>query len=354
MENRDIKVSIIMPVYKVEEYVGKAIESIQAQTLTDWEFLIVDDGTPDRSGEICDEYAAKDDRIQVIHKENGGAPSARNLAIEMAKGEYFYFLDSDDWAEPTMLEDMYNLAKRDQAQLVVAGFYIDTYIGDGKFMTDDYLVEDAVYPDQESFRKNAYKLFDKNLLYTPWNKLFEAKYVMENNLRFPTTFWDDFPFNVSVVRNVERVTVTSKQYYHFLRARTESETAAYRPGMYEKREEEHGWMMDLYKEWRVNNAPSKEMIARRYMERFVGCVENITNPKCELTKKEKKQQIKKMLQNPRIDQMGKVAKPRSFYMKLLLLPIKWHCTLLTYWEAKVITYVKTKNTKLFTKLKVGR
>ena len=354
MKNSNIKVSIIMPVYKVEEYVGKAIESIQAQTLTDWEFLIVDDGTPDRSGEICDQYAAKDDRIKVIHKDNGGAPSARNMAIEMAQGEYFYFLDSDDWAEPTMLEDMYKLAKRDNAQLIVAGFYIDTFIGNGQFMTDNYVVEDAVYSDKESFRKNAYKLFDRNLLYTPWNKLFEAKYVMENNLRFPTTFWDDFPFNISVVRNVDRVTVTSKQYYHFLRARTESETAAYRPGMYEKREEEHGWMMDLYKEWSVNNPESKEMIARRYMERFVGCVENITNPKCELSKKEKKQEIKKMLQNPRIDEMGEVAKPRSFYMKLLLLPIKWHCTFLTYWEAKTITYVKTKNTKLFTKLKVGR
>ena len=168
----NIKISIIMPVYKVEEYVAKAIESIQAQTLKEWEFLIVDDGTPDRSGEICDEYAAKDSRIQVIHKENGGAPSARNIAIDMAKGEYMYFLDSDDWAEPTMLEDMYKLAKRDNAQLVVAGFYIDTYIGKGKFMTDDYLVEDAVYRDKESFRKNAYKLFDHNLLYTPWNILY--------------------------------------------------------------------------------------------------------------------------------------------------------------------------------------
>lgn len=350
----NVKVSIIMPVYKVEEYVGKAIESIQAQTLTDWEFLIVDDGTPDRSGEICDEYAAKDGRIHVIHKENGGAPSARNMAIELAKGEYFYFLDSDDWAEPTMLEDMYNLAKRDNAQLVVAGFYIDTYIGNGQFMTDDYLVEDAVYPDKESFRKNAYKLFDKNLLYTPWNKLFEAKYVMENNLCFPTTFWDDFPFNVSVVRNVERVTVTSKQYYHFLRARTESETAAYRPGMYEKREEEHGWMMDLYKEWHVGDAASTEMIARRYVERFIGCVENITNPKCELSNKEKRQEIKKMLANPRVSKMVKIAKPRSVYMKIMLLPIKWKNTFLTYLEAKVITYVKIKNTKLFTKLKVGR
>ena len=354
MENNNIKVSIIMPVYKVEEYVGKAIESIQAQTLTDWEFLIVDDGTPDRSGEICDEYAVKDSRIKVIHKENGGAPSARNMAIEIAKGEYFYFLDSDDWAEPTMLEDMYNLAKRDNAQLVVAGFYIDTYIGNGQFMTDNYVVEDAVYPDKETFRKNAYKLFDKNLLYTPWNKLFEAKYVMENNLRFPTTFWDDFPFNVSVVRNVERVTVTSKQYYHFLRARTESETAAYRPGMYEKREEEHGWMVNLYNEWEVKDEASEEMIARRYVERFIGCVENITNPKCEMTEKEKRAEIKKMLANPRVSKMVKVAKPRSTYMKIMLLPIKWKSTFLTYLEAKVITYVKTKNTKLFTKLKVGR
>lgn len=350
----DIKVSIIMPVYKVEEYVGKAIESIQAQTLKEWEFLIVDDGTPDKSGEICDEYAKNDARIKVFHKENGGAPSARNMAIEMAKGEYMYFLDSDDWAEPTMLEDMYNLAKKNNSQLVVAGFYIDTYYEKDKYVTDDYVVGDAVYPTKEEFRRNAYKLFDKNLLYTPWNKLYESQYIMGNNLRFPTTFWDDFPFNVSIVRNVERVTVTSKQYYHFLRARTESETTAYRPGMYEKREEEHGWMVNLYKEWNVMDSASMEMIARRYVERFIGCVENITNPKCVMTAKEKRQEIKKMLKNPRLNQMLKLAKPRSGYMKIMVLPLKWNSTLLTYWEAKTITFVKTKNTKLFTKLKVGR
>lgn len=350
----NVKVSIIMPVYKVEEYVGKAIESILAQTLKEWEFLIVDDGTPDRSGEICDQYAEKDQRIHVIHKENGGAPSARNLAIEMAKGEYMYFLDSDDWAEPTMLEDMYRLAKRDNAQLVVAGFYIDTYIGDGKYITDNYYVEDAVYTDKEMFRKNAYKLFDRNLLYTPWNKLYEAKYIIQNNLRFPTTFWDDFPFNVSIVRNVERVTVTSKQYYHFLRARTESETAAYRPGMYEKREEEHGWMVNLYKEWHVWDQESKEMIARRYIERFIGCVENVTNPKCQMSEKEKRREIKNMLANPRVDKMVKIAKPRSIYMKIMLLPVRMKSTILTYLEAKVISFVKTRDTKLFTKLKAGR
>ena len=126
MENK-IKVSVIMPVYKVEEYVARAIESIQAQSLKEFEFFIVDDGSPDNSGAICDRYAAEDSRIRVIHKENGGAPSARNTAMDLASGEYMYFMDSDDWAEPQMLEEMYALAKRDNAQLVVAGFYIDTY-----------------------------------------------------------------------------------------------------------------------------------------------------------------------------------------------------------------------------------
>lgn len=350
----NIKISVIMPVYKVEEYVGKAIESIQAQTLKEWEFLIVDDGTPDKSGEICDAYAAKDERIHVIHKENGGAPSARNVAIDIAKGEYMYFMDSDDWAEPTMLEDMYNLAKRDNAQLVVAGFYIDTYYTDTEYRQDDFVVADAVYPNKEAFRKNAYKLFDKNLLYTPWNKLFESRYVMENNLRFPTTFWDDFPFNVSVVRNIERVTVTSKQYYHFIRKRAESETAAYRPNMYEKREEEHGWMINLYKEWNVHNAESREMIARRYVERLIGCVENITNPKCTLSYGEKRKQVKDMLSKQHVAQCLKLAKPRSSYMKILLIPLKMKSVTLTLLECQAISFVKTRNTKLFSKLKAGR
>ena len=101
-----------MPVYGVEAFVGKAIESIQAQTLTDWELFAVDDGTKDRSGEICDEYAAKDPRIKVIHKENGGAPSARNMAIPKAQGKYMYFMDSDDYLVCDALEKMYYCASK--------------------------------------------------------------------------------------------------------------------------------------------------------------------------------------------------------------------------------------------------
>lgn len=350
----EVKISIIMPVYGVEDYVGKAIESIQAQTLTDWEFFCVDDGTKDRSGEICDEYAAKDPRIIVIHKENGGAPSARNVAIDKAKGKYMYFMDSDDWAEPTMLEDMYNLAEKNNSQLVVAGYYIDTYYSDTEKFVQKQFCDDAVFATQQEFRKNAHKLFDKNLLYTPWNKLYLSSYILENKLYFPQTFWDDFPFNLSVVRDVEHVAVTSKKYYHFIRKRAESETAKYRADMFDKREEEHSWMLDLYEHWELDTPETREFLARRYIERVIGCIENVTNRNCTLSPKEKKAQIKKMISADRARQAVKTAQPNSKYMKLMLLPIKWNNTTLTYWEGKLISYVKSGNTKLFASLKANR
>ena len=352
--SQDIKISIIMPVYNVEQYVSKAIDSILDQTFKDFEFLIVDDGSPDESGAICDKYAEKDKRIKVIHKENGGAPSARNAAIDISRGKYMYFMDSDDWAEPDMLADMYAMAETYHAQLVVAGFYIDTYYSDTEYRTDHFKTEDAVYSNAKSFRENAYRLFDKNLLYTPWNKLYLSEYIHQYHLRFPQTFWDDFPFNLSVVENVERVVVTSRQYYHFIRARAESETAAYRPDMYQKREEEHGWLVNLYKKWRIMTPETKEMLARRYIERFIGCVENLTNPRCDLTYRDKRKEVKKMLGKKRVEKMVTLACPRSLYMKVMLIPIKIKNITLTLLEAQIITFVKTRNTKLFSKLKAGR
>ena len=103
-------VSVIAPVFGVEKYISRAVESLKAQTFTNWELYLVDDGSRDNSGKVCDEYAASDARIKVIHKENGGAPSARNVAIDKAEGKYMFFMDPDDWAEPLMLEDLVSIA----------------------------------------------------------------------------------------------------------------------------------------------------------------------------------------------------------------------------------------------------
>ena len=345
-----------MPAYNVGPYVRRAVESLQNQTLRNFELLVVNDGSKDRTGDILDAMAERDFRITVYHTENGGAPAARNLALDEARGNYVYFMDADDWAEPRMLEDMVSLAERSRLELVVAGFYIDTYYGDdGEYTTEVKSRPNALYPTQQQFRIAAWQLFDNNLLYTPWNKLFVRERIEDLGIRFRDTFWDDFPFVLDYIRDIERVGVIEQPYYHFIRQRAESETARWRPDMYEKREEEHGWMLDLYQHWGLDGDPaSMEVVQRRYVERLIGCIENVCNPACQLSRKEKLDQIEMMIVSDRAQQAVVMAHPHSRMMKTMLIPIKTRNARMAYQEGRFISFVKRHNTRVFATLKANR
>ncbi|MBR3235582.1 MAG: glycosyltransferase family 2 protein [Atopobiaceae bacterium] len=349
-------VSVVMPAYNVDRYIRRAVESLQNQTLRNFELLVVDDGSSDRTGQILDSMAERDYRIIVYHNENGGAPAARNYALDRARGTYVYFMDADDWIEPRMLEDMVSLAGRSRLDLVITGFYIDTYYGDAGEHTEEIKSRpNALYPTQQEFRAAAWQLFDQNLFYTPWNKLFLRDRIEDLHVRFRPTFMDDFPFVLDYIRDVERVGVLEYPYYHFIRERAESETARWRPDLYEKREEEHGWMLDLYKHWGLDgDASCMEMIQRRYIERLIGCIENVCNPACELSTKEKIAQIDTMITSDRAQLAVAMAHPRSRMMKAMLVPIKAQNARMAYHEGKIISHVKRHNTKIFATLKANR
>ena len=155
-------------------------------------------------------------------------------------------------------------------------------------------------------------------------------------------------------RDIERVGVTERAYYHFIRARAESETARYRADMYEKREEENGWMIELYDHWQLRDPASREMIARRYAERVVGCVENVANPACPKTHRQKRQAVREMLLNPALKEALSIARPRSMTMRLLLFSFKTGCAPLVLCEGALISFVKRRCARLFTRLKAGR
>ncbi|OFK22478.1 glycosyltransferase family 2 protein [Olsenella sp. HMSC062G07] len=350
------KISVIMPAYNVAAYVGRAVESLQHQTFEDFELLAVDDGSQDRTGAILDSFAARDIRITVIHQENAGAPAARNAALDRAAGTYVMFFDADDWAEPTMLATMYEFGVRNRLELVVSGFYIDTYFGsDDRHDSEVKSCEDAVFATQADFRRAAWRLFDNNQLYPPWNKLFLRRRIEDLGLRFRATFWDDFPFVLDFIRDVEWVGVMSQPFYHFIRQRSESETARWRPDMYEKREEEHGWMLDLYRHWGLDgDAASMEMVQRRYIERLVGCIENVCNPLCELSRAQKLAEIRNMISTERARVAVEVARPRSRMMQAMLAPIKARHAGLCYQEGTFISFVKRHNGRLFATLKARR
>ena len=345
-----------MPAYNVGRYVRRAVESLQKQTLRSFELLVVDDGSTDQTGRVLDSLAERDYRITVFHTENGGAPAARNLALDRARGTYVFFMDADDWIEPTMLADMVALADAHHLELVITGFYIDTYYGDnGEHTTEIKSRPDGLYLTQQEFRAAAWQMFDQNLFYSPWNKLFLRERIEREHVRFRDTFMDDFPYVLDYIRDVERVGVIEQPYYHFIRERAESETARWRPNLYEKREEEHDWMLDLYRHWGLDGDPAcMEMIQRRYIERLVGCIENICNPACELSAKEKLAQIDEMISSDRAQLAVATARPRSRMMKTMLVPIKAKNARMALREGQFISFVKRHNTKVFATLKANR
>lgn len=120
--NNEPLVSIIVPCYKVEQYLPNCIESILSQSYTNWELILVDDGSPDNCGNICDDYAVKDNRIKVVHKQNGGLSSARNAGMKVMNGEYVTFLDSDDFLHKDALHILVNQANKYDAQIVQCDF----------------------------------------------------------------------------------------------------------------------------------------------------------------------------------------------------------------------------------------
>lgn len=183
-----MRLSIIVPVYKVEKYLSKCIESILAQTFTDFELILVDDGSPDRCGEICDKYAQQDNRVVVIHKANGGVSSSRNAGIEKATGEYIGFVDSDDYISPTMYEQMLASAERHSADIVICGVYRVTE--DGQIKNNEIFAKEIVFAKDEVMHDI---LTDKLKNYT-WNKIYKKK--LFKGLSYPIGYnYEDFAIN---------------------------------------------------------------------------------------------------------------------------------------------------------------
>ena len=149
------EVSIIVPVYKAEEYLERCVNSLINQTLSDIEIILVDDASPDKSGELCDKFAAEDNRIKVIHKENEGPGEARNSGIEVASGEYMGFVDSDDFVDLNMYENLLNAARKYNADLVLSGFKFvggNTFEGEG-VTVKEFFCEDTVFSGKDGIDK---------------------------------------------------------------------------------------------------------------------------------------------------------------------------------------------------------
>lgn len=194
------KISVIIPVYNTEKYVGQCIQSILEQNFIDFELLLIDDGSTDRSSKICDEYAQKDERVKVFHKENGGVSAARNLGLDEARGEWVVFVDADDYVETDYFRRL--LTKVDESIDLVITF--PNVILRNESHRINHYPNGVVASDNFENLFTAYDLHEHT---SPWCKLFRADVIMKNSIRFPVgvCFGEDAVFLYTFLLYVRKV-----------------------------------------------------------------------------------------------------------------------------------------------------
>lgn len=221
-------VSIIMPVYNAEKYLHRAVDSILNQTMQEWELIMIDDGSRDSSPRICDEYAARDARIRVIHKANAGVSAARQNGIDAAQGEYTIHADSDDWVEPTMLEELYAKAKIEEADIVICDYYTNTL--------DKQTLNIQKPTDVMDNTQTIRDLFQQ-LHGSCWNKLVARACYTDYGIRFPEglNYCEDQLTIVRLLLHPIKVTYLNRAFYHYF-DNPSSITRNYQRGQYETRQ----------------------------------------------------------------------------------------------------------------------
>lgn len=217
------KISIIVPIYNVEKYLDRCMQSLLNQTLKDIEIIMVDDGSPDRCPQMCDEYAKRDVRIKVIHKENAGLGYARNSGLEIATGEYVAFVDSDDYVNIKMYENLYNSAKQKNADAVFCGFY--TELKHGKWEESGEVSENKVWQgdDVKNFMLDMiasapHEKKERKYQMSVWHSIYRNKIIKDNNITFCSerdVGSEDLPFQIDFLKLSKTIVYLKDSFYRY-------------------------------------------------------------------------------------------------------------------------------------------
>lgn len=206
-------VSIIIPVYDVEKYLCKCLNSVLNQTMKDFEVILIDDGSTDKSNNILKHYCSRYKNFKLIKKKHSGVSEARNIGLKYATGKFISFIDSDDFVSPFFLEKLCNCAKRTNADIISCNYYINNSVNN----------KSHIYPLK--FKSGIYKkpkilralIYDTRIHYHVWNKLFKRSIILKNNIAFPNMCFEDTEFNVKAFYFSSKIAVINEALYYYVK-----------------------------------------------------------------------------------------------------------------------------------------
>ena len=279
-----MKYSVIIPVYNVEKYINRCVKSILSQRYNDLEIILIDNGSTDRSGSICDIYADDYANISVYHIENQGVASARNFGLSKARGEFIYFVDSDDYLVGNLFAEFEDKLTPDLDLLVFSYYNSFEQEMTEKNRKKKILPYNGSY-DKYDFSKIFKDLFLSDMLYTVWNKLYRREFLIENNISFEKyELGEDVRFNLNAYRNVNKVYLSQDSYYVYVIGRKGSAMSSYNPKRLQYQLQELELVDSLLKDWNIDSSNLDNTVKARIL---MSNIHNISKQKLPVIKKVK-------------------------------------------------------------------
>ena len=314
-------VSVIVPVYKTVEYLADCIHSIVNQSYKNLEIILVDDGSPDDSGRLCDDLSSADERIKVIHKKNGGLSDARNAGLAIAAGSYVLFCDSDDWMDGEIILNAVNAMNKTESQMVIWGYSADFLDSNG------YVQRNSISKTKltlETSRQNDFTNREvQGLLGYAWNKLYRLSLIKENQIEFDKgiSLVEDVLFNAKVIPRCTKISFIDEIGTHYVQRSSTTLGTAFYPDYAVLINKAINAKYIILKHFGCPNQAIKTIISNYAMKAIkVGLLGIIRNES--LSKKEKKDRIRMISSNNEMAELVRLARANNAKDMLLLLGLK--------------------------------
>ena len=295
--NRTPKVSIIVPVYNAERHIKQCVDGILAQSIPNFELLLVNDGSTDLSGALCEQYATADDRVRVFHQKNAGVSAARNRGLEEAAGEYLTFVDSDDYLDKGFLQEALEEIEREEADVFLSGLRMETYT-DGKLIkTDTYCTDVTRIYSIQALLDALERDYPQICICGPWCKLYRAELCRKLRFDPKLNFGEDTYFNLSFFAKAKKAVFSEKIFYHYRCEGTASLYGRFHPDTHEVHALVYGKMYAL-----MESVGCKEETLRRfkglYYSMSVGQLHEYFRFKTKNSWKQRRLLLKKIANDP--------------------------------------------------------
>ena len=319
------KISVILPVYNVEQYIAKSIHSVLNQSYIDFELIVVIDGSKDNSEVIAREFEKTDLRVKVYTKPNGGLSDARNYGLNVATGEFIYFLDSDDWIEPNLLEDNIKMLEDKNLDFIVFGFYQDNVDSNEQLIENiPHIPENNEWINSEPIYFTPYML---NILGYAWNKIYRKGYLDKHQIKFTigVSLVEDILFNAKVYQYADRIVFNPKPYVHYIQRPVVTLTKQFHEQSFEWVKLKHKALQDFLDAWSFDN--TQEILASNLIGGLRYCVLNLFRYKNQFNFNQKIKYIENMLNDEDLISYTQFYNPKTkndkIYYQLIKMRAKY-------------------------------